>query len=186
MAFLLLKGRTPWADVHQKLRQTTNRHQKPSTETDLLTQGKLKHSSSIELPSYITRGWLQTPLQLPWGHPSSLPRQHRSAQHQVSGSSSLLLLTYLFLASGEDVLDMFLKELWRRTTLSLSSPKWAVARQSPAFAPALRWITKLCICLSISQFDSASIYLIQDEYCRTSFVSWIPHAHCHYFFHKNQ
>lgn len=77
LAFSLPRGRMPWADVHQKSRQTTNGCQKPSTKPDLLTQGELKHSSWIELPSCITRRWVQTPLLLLWGHPCPL---HQLAQ----------------------------------------------------------------------------------------------------------
>lgn len=89
MAILLLKGRMPQADVHQKPRQTTNGCRKPSTETDLLSQGELKHSSLIELPSCITRGWVQTPLLLPWGHPSSPPAStdQPNIESQVAGPS---------------------------------------------------------------------------------------------------
>lgn len=64
MAFLLLRSRMPRADVHQEPRQTTNGQQKPATETDPLTWGELKGGRLIELPSCMTRGWVQTPLLL--------------------------------------------------------------------------------------------------------------------------
>lgn len=69
MAFLLLRGSMPRADVHQKPRQTTNGSQNRPPEAALLTQRQLRHSGWGESPPCVTRGRAETL----WGRPSHPP-----------------------------------------------------------------------------------------------------------------